>query len=50
MINVFTVAKITLVFFMIIAGLACWDEDIFASTETFAPEGVSGIGEQRVSK
>lgn len=42
-INVFTVAKLILVAFMIIAALCCWDENIFESPETFAPEGVGGI-------
>ena len=42
-INIFTVAKLILVAFMIVAALACWDEPIFESAETFAPDGMSGV-------
>mmetsp|Transcript_86491 Transcript_86491/g.189889 ORF Transcript_86491/g.189889 Transcript_86491/m.189889 type:complete len:590 (+) Transcript_86491:127-1896(+) len=42
-INSFTVAKILLVIFMIIAGFSCWTGNMFASTESFLPEGVAGV-------
>jgi len=41
-INAFTVAKLLLVAFMIVAGLSCWTGNIFESAESFAPSGVAG--------
>lgn len=44
-INVFTVSKVMLVFFMIIAGfLASSSTDLFSSAQTFFPEGRPPFG------
>jgi len=41
-INVFTVSKVLLVLFMIIAGFLASSNDVFESPETFFPEGFGG--------
>jgi amino acid transporter len=40
--NFFTVVKVLLIVFMIVAGFMCYSNNIFESYDTFFPEGVGG--------